>query len=148
MFLGLPRSREEVRLRYYDSAGGIRVQGFHRFEGVSGVFRSVDGAYRIPSAMAPVGYVNAKTPLRATSRSSFDRSVWPLLGPVLPSLPEPVYENLPLALSPVLIDLEKGAQTTLAAVPCTHIRGIFNAVHPYQRCFPLCTPISEVFLML
>merc|ERR1719487_3095292 len=36
--------------------------------------------------------------------------------PVLPSLPEPLYENLPLALSPVLIDLEKGAQTTLAAV--------------------------------
>ena len=39
------------------------------------------------------------------------------MGPLLPNLPEPVYENLPLALSPVLLDLEKGAQTTLAAVP-------------------------------
>ena len=36
--------------------------------------------------------------------SSFDRSVWPSVGPLLPQIPENLYAGLPFALSPVLID--------------------------------------------
>jgi pimeloyl-ACP methyl ester carboxylesterase len=36
--------------------------------------------------------------------SSFDKSVWPLLGPLLPQIPEELYGGLPFALAPVLID--------------------------------------------
>jgi len=36
--------------------------------------------------------------------SSFDRSVWPSVGPLLPQIPENLYGGLPFALSPVLID--------------------------------------------
>ena len=36
--------------------------------------------------------------------SSFDRSVWPSVGPLLPQIPEILYGGLPFALSPILID--------------------------------------------
>jgi len=36
--------------------------------------------------------------------SSFDRSVWPVLGPALPSVPEELWSAVPYALTPVLID--------------------------------------------
>ena len=34
--------------------------------------------------------------------TSFDRSPWPALGPLLPSLPADAYKLLPVALSPIL----------------------------------------------
>ena len=36
--------------------------------------------------------------------SSFDKSVWPTLGPALPSIPNELWGALPFALAPVLID--------------------------------------------
>ena len=36
--------------------------------------------------------------------SSFDRSPWPAIGPLLPLLPEQMYAGLPYALAPVLFD--------------------------------------------
>lgn len=36
--------------------------------------------------------------------SSFDKSVWPVLGPALPSVPEELWSAVPYALTPVLID--------------------------------------------
>ena len=36
--------------------------------------------------------------------SSFDRSVWPSVGPLLPQIPQILYGALPFALSPILVD--------------------------------------------
>ena len=36
--------------------------------------------------------------------SSFDKSVWPTLGPALPSIPNELWNAVPFALAPVLID--------------------------------------------
>ena len=45
--------------------------------------------------------------------SSFDRSPWPRVGPLLPNLPEQLYEALPYALAPVLFDPAKLAEAAL-----------------------------------
>lgn len=48
--------------------------------------------------------------------SSFDKSAWPVLGPVLPSIPSELWGALPYALTPVLMD------------PIRMARGIFDKV--------------------
>ena len=51
--------------------------------------------------------------------SSFDRSPWPRVGPLLPNLPEQLYEALPYALAPVLFDPAKLAEAALKKTAST-----------------------------
>ena len=50
--------------------------------------------------------------------SSFERSVWPVIGPLLPNIPGDLYQALPYAIAPVLMDpnrLVAGVIATTAA---------------------------------
>jgi pimeloyl-ACP methyl ester carboxylesterase len=47
--------------------------------------------------------------------SSFDKSPWPAVGPLLPNLPEQLYAGLPYALAPVLFDPPRLVQGAVAA---------------------------------
>lgn len=48
--------------------------------------------------------------------SSFDQSVWPVLGPLLPSIPRELWGALPYALTPVLMDPLRMARGVLTKV--------------------------------
>jgi hypothetical protein len=42
--------------------------------------------------------------LRYNPASSFERSVWPVIGPLLPNIPGELYSGLPYVIAPVLMD--------------------------------------------
>tara|TARA_B110000240_G_scaffold22136_1_gene22453 strand:+ start:204 stop:2621 length:2418 start_codon:yes stop_codon:yes gene_type:complete len=80
--------------------------------------------------------------------SSFDRSVWPLLGPWLPSLPEDVYKAVPYVLAPVLFDppkLLEGALKAAAAGAVGALNSTTNATtDPLQTPAGVAAALAEL----
>ena len=85
--------------------------------------------------------------------SSFDRSPWPAIGPLLPLLPEQMYAGLPYALAPVLFDpprLLEGAIRAAAAGAgagadaLASPAGLAAAAEELARLFPALGQLSSI----
>ena len=87
--------------------------------------------------------------------SSFDRSPWPAIGPVLPLLPEQIYAGLPYALAPVLFDPTRllegavraagaGAGAGAGADALASPAGLTAAAEELARLFPALGQLSSI----
>jgi pimeloyl-ACP methyl ester carboxylesterase/1-acyl-sn-glycerol-3-phosphate acyltransferase len=87
--------------------------------------------------------------------SSFDRSPWPAIGPLLPLLPEQMYAGLPYALAPVLFDPPRllegairaaaaGAGAGAGADALASPAGLAAAAEELARLFPALGQLSSI----
>lgn len=90
---------EGVRVEQSEIASGSQSNSIYLLGESMGGLLSLGVAQQRPDLVDKLLLVNPA--------SSFDRSAWPSIGPLLPLLPEAIYQGLPYALAPVLFDPPK-----------------------------------------
>eukprot|EP00198_Chlamydomonas_reinhardtii_P007578 XP_001696915.1 predicted protein [Chlamydomonas reinhardtii] len=74
---------------------------YRQFPGLASKF-DLRGVFMPPEDRTPFAGACVDRLVLVNPATSFDRSPWPALGPLLPSLPADAYKLLPVALSPIL----------------------------------------------